>query len=106
MANKPGARNWNDIQMVMAAISMAVTLAFWNMFAGPDRASAEQRAREQAAQPTMQPTQNTVIAPVPTPMDSGGVILLGGSAPQTTVIVHTGGGKGGGGGPVTSTRSS
>jgi hypothetical protein len=112
MANKPPSRNWNDIQLAIATISMAVTLAFWNMFAGPDRASALQRAQEQAAilpPPTIPAMPAELAAPTP-PGD--GKILFGGSAPQTQIIVHSGGGGGGGngrgngGGAVTSTKSS
>ena len=51
MANKPAPKKWIDIQVVIATISMASTLVFWNMFAGPDRESAEKRAQEQAAIP-------------------------------------------------------
>lgn len=106
MANKPGSRNWNDIQIVIATISMAVTLAFWNMFAGPDRASAVKRAQEQAAIPP-QPMVTAVVVAPPTPLGDG-KLLFGGSAPQTQIIVHSGrgGNAGGDGSPVTSTRSS
>ena len=112
MANKPAHRNWNDIQIAIATISMALTLAFWNLFAGPDRESAAKRAQEQAALPPPQPVQ--VAAPVvdvqptlpsPTPLQGNGPILLGGKAPQTNIIVQAGGGGGGGGGG-NSTRSS
>ena len=112
MANKPASRNWNDVQIAIATISMALTLAFWNLFAGPDRESAAKRAQEQAALPPPQPVQ--VAAPVvdvqptlpsPTPLQGNGPILLGGKAPQTNIIVQTGGGGGGGGGG-NSTRSS
>ena len=51
MANKPASRNWNDIQLVIATSSMALTLAFWNLFAGPDREMAMKHAQEQAALP-------------------------------------------------------
>jgi len=113
MANKPPTRNWNDIQIVVATVSMAVTLAFWNMFAGPDRESAVKRAQEQAAIP---PQPAVTAAPLavnpPTPLGDG-KILFGGSAPQTTIIVQSGSGGGGGGGggnggggAVTSTKSS
>ncbi len=112
MANKPAPRNWNDIQIVIATISMAVTLIFWNMFAGPDRASAVKRAQEQAANP-LQPLVGGVVAVQPTPLGDG-KILFGGTAPQTQIIVRSSGGGGGGGGAaatggggaVTSTKSS
>jgi hypothetical protein len=114
MANKPSPRNWNDIQIVIATISMALTLAFWNLFAGPDRETAAKRAQEQAALPSPpQPAQ--ITAPVQpnlqsTTLQGNGPILLGGSAPQTQIIVQNsgrnGGGGGGGGGGATSTGSS
>ena len=110
MANKPAPRNWNDIQVAIATISMAVTLAFWNMFAGPDRESAVKRAQEQAAVLPQQPAVAAapiVMAP-PTAL-ANGKILFGGKAPRTQIIVQQsggGGGGGGGGGAVTSTSSS
>lgn len=110
MANKPGSRNWNDIQVAIATISMAVTLAFWNIFAGPDRASAEKRAQEQAAIPPQPAVAAAPIIIAPSTPMGDGTILFGGSAPQTQIIVQSGGGNGngggGGGGPVTSTKSS
>ena len=114
MANRPAHRNWNDVQIAIATISMAFTLAFWNLFAGPDRESAAKRAQEQAALPPPQPIQTTAapvveVQPQPTfqspTIQGNGPILLGGSAPQTQIIVRTGGGGGGGGGGG-STRSS
>jgi len=114
MANKSAPRNWNDIQIVIATGSMAFTLAFWNLFAGPDREAAVKRAQEQAALPPAQPTQTAASAfevqPTSTlqgtTLQGNGPILLGGSAPQTQIIVRTGGGGNGGGGAVTSTGSS
>lgn len=110
MASKPGSKNWNDIQIVIATVSMAVTLAFWNMFAGPDRESAAKRAQEQAAIPP-EPTAAPMLVVQPTPLGDA-KLLFGGNAPQTQVIVRSGGnssgggGGGGGGGAVTSTKSS
>jgi hypothetical protein len=97
MGNKPISRNWNDVQIVIATISMALTLGLWNLFAGPDRETALKRAQEQAqAQPTQPMAQSPApIIAQPTPLGDG-VLLLGGSAPQTTVIVQGGGGNGGG----------
>jgi len=107
MTNKPSRRNWSDVQIVIATVSMAVTLAFWNMFAGPDRAAAGQRAQEQTANP-IQPVTST--SPLVSPARlSDGKVFFGGSAPQTQIIVHNSGGNGGGGGGggvVTSTKSS
>lgn len=113
MANKPATRNWNDTQMIIATISMAMTLGFWNLFAGPDREAAAKRAEEEAAQMV---AQKAVLAPqatatplVPTQstLQGNGTIFLGGSAPQTQIIVPASRrGKGGGGGAAASTRSS
>jgi hypothetical protein len=102
MANKPAPRNWNDIQIMIATGSMALTLAFWNVFAGPDRDAAIKHAQEQAALPPPQPMQTSapVVESQPILQEStlpnAGPILLGGSAPQTQIIVKTGGGGGGG----------
>lgn len=104
MSNKPASRNWNDIQFVIAALSMAFSLLFWNMFAGPDRLKA---AREQAnASSTPEPVQVFVPTPIPTILPPGQTILFGGSAPQVQVVTIRGGGGGGGGSAVTSTGSS
>ena len=86
MANRPVSRNWSDIQLVIATGSMALTLAFWNLFAGPDRETALKRAQEQAALPPPQPqTAAPVVQPTleSTTLQGNGPILLGGSAPQT-----------------------
>ncbi len=114
MANKPAPRNWNDIQVVIATGSMALALVLWNLFAGPDRASALKHAQEQAVLSPPQPVQEAapVVVEVQPTLPTG-PILLGGNAPQTQIIVQTGGkgggggnGGGGGGAPVTSTGSS
>jgi hypothetical protein len=118
MANKPAPRKWNDIQIAIATISMASTLVFWNVFAGPDREAAAKRTQEQAAAIPPQPTiiAEPILAAKPTPLGDG-KILFGGKAPQTQItVVRSGGGggggggggsaSGGGGGGVTSTGSS
>ncbi|CAG0992337.1 hypothetical protein ANAEL_02372 [Anaerolineales bacterium] len=111
MASKPTSRNWNDIQLVIATGSMALTLALWNLFAGPDRETAMKRAQEKADLPP-QPAQTAAPAAevkptLQAPIMPAGPILLGGSAPQTTIVIRKGGGGGGdGGGGVTSTGSS
>ena len=122
MANKSSSRNWNDIQVAIASVSMALTLGLWNLFAGPDRETAERRAQEEAAERARQeairasmPTPAPQVTAVPTPMQ--GKLLLGGQAPQTQIIIQSGsrgggggggddGGGGGGGGAVASTGSS
>jgi uncharacterized membrane protein YgcG len=118
MAGRPAARSWNDIQMIIATASMAATLGLWNLFAGPDRAAALQRAREEAeekAKAELAATPVPLVGIVPNPT-AGGVLLLGGAAPQSQIIVQSGGGGGGGrrggggggggGGAAASTRSS
>jgi hypothetical protein len=86
--------------MIIATTSMAATLGLWNLFAGPDRAGAIERAEQEAAEKA-----RVELAPTPMPVESvapaveaGGVLLLGGAAPQSQIIVQSGGGGGGGGG--------
>jgi hypothetical protein len=114
MANKPTARNWNDVQLILATTSMALSLGLWNLFAGPDREAAVTRAQQEAAQqeaaqpaiPASLVTPTPAISAPPT-LQGNTPILLGGSAPQTRIVVQSGGkGGGGGGGRATSTRSS
>ena len=95
--NKPTLRKWNDVQVAIATVSMVATLVYWNLFAGPDHASALERAKEQAA-PDPLPTTDEVIAPAATPQ--AGKIYFGGAEPQQVVVVvqqrkNNGGGGGG-----------
>ncbi len=96
--NKPAPKNWNDVQVAIATASMVTTLACWNMFAGPDRASALERAQEQA---TVDPA--TIVNAV-TATPQVGKVFFGGAEPQPVVVVlrpnsnSGGGGDGGGGG--------
>lgn len=95
--NKPAPKSWNDVQVAIATASMVTTLACWNMFAGPDRASALERAQEQA---TVDPA-TTAAALIATPQV--GKVFFGGAEPQPVVVVlqpnqGNGGGSGGGGG--------
>lgn len=103
MAPKANGNKWSDIQLAIAAISMTSVIAFWNMFAGPDKAKADEKAAaEQQALliPTITPT---VIEETPMPEVTmppvGYTILFGGAAPQPQVIVvnKPKGGDGGGG---------
>ena len=103
MAPKTNGNKWSDIQLAIAAISMTSVIAFWNMFAGPDKAKADEKAAaEQQALliPTVAPI---VIEETPMPEVTmppvGYTILFGGAAPQPQVIVVNkpkGGGGGGG----------
>ena len=104
-------RSWFDIQMTIMAISMASVLGLWNLFAEPDRETAQRKAAEEFAKRQNQLAQQSepvivspapVIQPIPTTVSQpqpGEKIMLGGAAPQTQVYIQGGGGgKGGGGG--------
>ncbi len=93
--NKPAPRNWNDIQMFLAALSMALTLGLWNLFAGPDRALAKENIQPTEVPPQPVSEQPTVAAPTALPQVK---IYLGGVAPQTQITVTNVRGGGGGGG--------
>lgn len=108
MANKPAPKNWNDVQVAIATVSMVTTLAAWNLFAGPDRASALERAQEQTTSDPLA-TANAVIAAPAIPQS--GKIYFGGVEPKQIVVVvqkqrrsgggggdSSGGGDNGGGG--------
>lgn len=103
--NKPKTRTWYDVQMAIAAIAMSLTLALWNLFAGPDRAQAARKMAEEAQAIPPVPTEAPVVALAPAPMPIV-KIIFGGSAPQQTYSQPTGkknkggggGGSGGGGG--------
>ena len=111
--NRPKTRTWYDVQMAIAAIAMSLTLALWNLFAGPDRAQASRKMAEEAqATPPPVPTEAPVVALTPAPMPIV-KIIFGGSAPQQTSSSQTGsrknrgdGGGGGGGGGGGSTGGS
>lgn len=121
MTPKTNTNKWSDVQLAIAAIAMTAVIAFWNMFAGPDKTKAEEKsAAEQQALliTTIMPTEIVEpVAPAPTMPPKGYKILFGGIAPQPQVIVvrqpkNGGGGGGGNGGsapasqPSTSTSSS
>jgi len=108
--NKSKTRTWYDVQMAIAAIAMSLTLALWNLFAGPDRAQAARKMAEEAqATPPPAPTEAPVVALTPAPMPIV-KIIFGGSAPQQQTSPSQtgsrknkgdGGGGGGGGGGST-----
>lgn len=81
MSAKKTSRNWNDVQMAIAAVAMTFTLALWNLFAGPDRAEAARKAVEQP-QTVPVPTEAPVAALNPTPMPIVKIIFGNGAAPQ------------------------
>jgi uncharacterized membrane protein YgcG len=101
--NKPASRNWNDIQMLLAALAMALTLGLWNLFAGPDRALAKESAQPTELPPPQPVAEQPTAAPTALPQVK---IYLGGVAPQTQITitnVRKGGGGGGGGGTLPGT---
>ena len=132
MAPKTNSNKWSDVQLAIAAISMTSVIAFWNMFAGPDKVKADEKAlaEQQAAlipPATVTPTPEAIEPPVivATMPPKGYTILFGGEAPKPQVIVvaqpkknngggdNSDGGGGGGGGnsapasqPAASTGSS
>ncbi len=118
MAPKPNSNKWTDVQLAIAAISMTSVLAFWNMFAGPDKVKADEKTETEQQTALLLPTANQITpppAPMPTMPPAGYTILFGGVAPQPQVIVvqqprNDGGGGNNNGGetsaPVTSSGSS
>lgn len=84
MATKPGPKNWDDIKMMLTALSITATLGFWNVFAAANEQNIVAKEVEQPASPTPGVTQEPVAAS-PTPMFTG-KILLGGKAPSQVVI--------------------
>ena len=121
MHNKPNARRWADVQIIIAAISMTVTLALWNLFSAAARAGEVAAASGDGNQATPPPEVDPTALPTlpPTPMQPVR-ILLGGSAPGAIQSLAPAQGSapqparkkpkpkkgGGGGGGVTRTRSS
>lgn len=111
MSPKPTSNKWADLQLAIAAISLTSVLMLWNMFAGPDKQKAAEKAAAEQAAKTPVPTEEPSFAPVPveTMPPLGYTILFGGTAPQPQVVVvqnQKSKGGGGGGGSVTSTSSS
>ncbi|NOT04066.1 MAG: hypothetical protein HOP27_05650, partial [Anaerolineales bacterium] len=90
--NKLAPKNWNDVQVAIATVSMVTTLACWNLFAGPDRVSALERSQEQAT------TDPSVTAVAPTAPQGTGKVYFGGTEPKQVVVVIQQARRGGGGG--------
>lgn len=124
MAPKTNSNKWSDIQIAIAAVSMTAVIAFWNIFAGPDKVKADGKAAAEQQALLLPTITSTAIVEAPAPVvtmpPQGYTILFGGKAPQPQVIVvakpknNNGGGNndnGGGGGaaasqPATTTASS
>lgn len=95
MAGKPAPKNWKDVQLALATASMVTTLACWNVFAGPDRVKADEKAQ---LQPSSDQTAQVLVPQT-------GKVYFGGAEPQQQVVVVVqrrqqggGGGDSGGGG--------
>lgn len=117
MRSKSGSKSWNEIEMLISAIAIALTLGLWNLLASPKKTD---NSYVNASTDTPQPTSTVVsIAPAPSPfLLPGQVLLLDGTVPQSvtqsvgqpsptptaSVPPSSGGSKGGK--PITKTHSS
>jgi hypothetical protein len=103
MAPAPGgrgkARNWKDIELIVASISVAATLGLWGLWSSPKKTTASVSGVADLPAP---PEDPAAAAPMLLP---GQVLYLGGAAPQAPSQVSNqprqrrkrGGGGGGGG---------
>ena len=80
----PKTNRWLDVQVVIATIAMTFVLALWNMFAGNNQVSVNNRN-------PLTTSSSPAISSAPS---SPGTILLGGAAPSNSST------------PLTTTRSS
>jgi len=74
MAEKPGPKNWDDIKMMLTAISITATLGFWNMFAAANEQNMAAKKVELPASP-MPDVAQVLIAASPTPVFTGKILL-------------------------------
>ena len=110
---KPKKNNFEDVKMLIATLSITMTLVFWHLFS-ISAADAEAQvvvANISQTSVTLEPTL-TPSLPTPAPTFTG-KILFGGEAPQPEIVVqrvevsrNNNNGGGGGGGVVTQTQSS
>jgi hypothetical protein len=120
MPPKPKLRNWNDVQIMLATISIAATLGLWNVFAEPVKTVTAQ-VQDEPVTPPPPTTEPSPVAAEPTAMPQilpQTKIMFTQVAPQTSNVVqpqkkkkkknnnNNNGGGGGGGGAVTNTKSS
>jgi hypothetical protein len=118
MQNKPASnKSWNEIEILISTIAIALTLSLWNLFASKETASAAAAYTSATLPP--QPDTSTIVSITPTPslmLQPGQVLLLGGALPTVTganpsnpvtssVQPRSGGGKSAPP-PVTKTHSS
>ena len=60
MANKPNARNWKDVQTVIASVAIVTTLGMWELVATPAKTEAIK-----ALEPVVPPTEPPVTTAEP-----------------------------------------
>lgn len=108
---KPKKNNFEDVKMLIATLSITMTLVFWHLFSASAASAQEQVAVANLPQAaaTLDPVA-VALEPTPAPTFTG-KILLGGQAPQPKVVVQRvvkprGSNNGGSGGVVTQTKSS
>ncbi len=113
MPANPHTKNWKDIQTVISAVAVSLTIGLWNLIAAPSK-STMGGATGQANLGTQ---TNSVADITPAlPLLPGQVLLFHGAVPPGStptaqpakISQSTGGGshKGGGGGGGTVTRTS
>lgn len=100
MPKKSDSKNWFDVKVLIAAVSITSTLALWNLFAAKPIQTSGTSVAEVPAPPAA--ATGSVLAQ--SELGFFGKLLLGGAAPQTRVINRSGGGRSGQ--PFTQTRSS
>ena len=70
MQNKPNLKKRDDIKVIITAVALTLTLAFWNLF----------------SKETQKPIQEVSVEPN-SPQVAQIKILLGGPPPKTTIFV-------------------
>jgi len=116
MPPKNKSRNWNDVQIAIATVSVAATLGLWNLFAEPPKIVTAQAADPVIPPPPTEepPTPVPVAAePIATPQIQTKIMFTQ-VAPQTSNVVQPqkvkkkkkNNNNGGGGGTVTNTKTS
>ena len=116
-SHKPASKSWHEIEVLLSAIAIALTLGLWNVFASSSKSAAA--STDSATNPPPPPDTPTVISVAPTPSFSllpGQVLLLGGVLPTMAAGLPTPGittstnpnpaGGGGGGTKPPKTHSS
>jgi hypothetical protein len=107
MSPKPKARNWTDVQTVIATVAIVTTLGMWNLFATPAKTETVQ-----VEEPTVPPTELPFAAePTPVPQIK---IMFTDATPQTVTNQQPENNKkkkknnnnNNGGGSVTQTKTS